>query len=392
MSARIGVVGGAGHMGSRAVRSLVSMGYEVVSADRVPTVGLGASSVTTDVLDPSSLRGSLAGLDLIMNFAGPFYGLGDRVARAAIDLRTPYIDICDDAAATEQVLELDEAARLAGVPLVVGAGSSPGVLNALALLVARSFDKVDDVVLTWVVGERGRCGPAPLNHFFYGITEEIPIWSDGARTMVGAFTPESEEEFEFPDPVGRYQVRDVGHPEAVTLPRVLEVRSVRNKGALMPRQSTAIFELLKHIGMTSDTITEVAGARVVARDFLSQFLTDRHNERSGDAAQDVLALGARVRGVNDGVSSERGLATAGYMTMANSTSLPAVAAVPVVLRGLAPGVHGPEVLSAGEWFPGITSLDSTLFSHVELWKDGGARRRTSLDELATVESTAELAG
>jgi lysine 6-dehydrogenase len=303
----------------------------------------------------------------------------------------PYIDICDDAEATEDLLRLDDAAKQAGIALVIGAGSSPGIVNGLALRVAAGFDALDQLVLTWVVGEKGPAGAAPLRHFFYGITRDIPIWRDGARATVPAFTADSAEEFPFQPPLGPFVVRDVGHPETVTLPRVLDVREVRNKGALLPRRSTEIYDMLRHLGLLSDATVDVNGTQVVARDFVAELLTDRHNARGADSSGDTVGLGVRAVGTVGGRTVTRYASTAGHMTMADSTALPTAAAVPQLLAGTVPaGAHGPEALALDAWFEELARIAPHTYTDVQVWEADGARTSASLEEIGRARHVGEL--
>jgi saccharopine dehydrogenase-like NADP-dependent oxidoreductase len=393
MPASILIVGGAGHMGSRAARALLEDAHKVTIGDRRRSAVEGAGFVEVDATDSASVEAAARDADLVMNFAGPYYAIGDAVARAAVRLGKPYVDICDDAAATEDLLALDGAAGATGATVVIGAGSSPGLLNAFALRCAEGFDELDELVLAWVVGEKSESGPAPLRHFFYGISREIPIWQDGQRAMVQAFGEDSAEEFPFQAPLGRIVVRDVGHPETVTLPRVVGAKSVRNKGALLPRQSTEIYALLNRLGLTGDRATQVDGRAVVAGEFLAAFLTDRHNERAGDASQDLMGLGVRAVGSIGGRSVQRCLSSAGHMSMADSTALPAAATVALVLGGDLPaGAHGPEVFDPAAWFGELGRIAPHVYTDIEVWEGDGARVATSLDELARVSGIADLLG
>lgn len=368
--AKILVTGGSGHMGRRAVRALVESGNEVVVGDREPPVDAGGAQFRQiDVLDAAELARACADADAVLNFVGPFYRFGTRVARAAIEARRPYVDVCDDADTTEELLELDAAAREAGCPLVVGAGMSPGVLNAVAQCTAADLDEVDEILTAWVVDETSESGTAPLDHFFHGISEDIPIWLDGRRQVVRPFTAESGESFPFPEPIGPVEVRDIGHPETVTLPRVITAKSVRNKGALLPTQSSPIFRMLSGIGLLSDDTVEVRGTEVRARDFVVAFLTQRHNARGGVASGDRSAMGVRVTGTRGGQPVKRFVSFAKHLTMADSTALPAVAALDVLLADSLPeGVHGPEVLGPERWFDAITRVAGDLFDGMLVWE------------------------
>jgi len=381
--ARVLVTGGSGHMGRRAVRALLDDGHDVTVADRRPAHDGRARFVEVDATDDASLLAAMRERDVTVNFVGPYYRFGTRVAEAAIRAGCPYVDVCDDADVTEALLALDERARDAGVALVVGAGMSPGVLNAVTQAAAADFDEVDELLTAWVVDERTESGTAPLDHFFHGMADEIPIWDDGDRRVVKPFTDASAEAFPFPEPVGTVEVRDIGHPETVTLPRVIPARSVRNKGALLPVQSAPIFRTLAGIGLLSDAEVEVGGTAVRARDFVVAYLTQRHNERLAEGAEDLSAMGVRVTGRRGGAEAVRHVAFSRHLSMADSTALPAVAATDVVLGGsIEPGVHGPEALGPPRWFERIVHHAGDSFDDLAVWDgdDAGAARTLSLIE------------
>lgn len=386
--ASIVVVGGAGHMGRRAVRGLVEGAHTVTVADRVSPGGSGFEFAQIDARDPTVLRPLFERADAVMNFAGPFYEIGPVVLQAAIDARRPYLDICDDADATELLLELDGSARERGVPAVVGAGMSPGLLNAVAVIACRGLSEIDELTLTWVVGEASAGGVAPLLHYFHCIDGQIPVWQDGERALVDAFSRQSAELFPFPEPVGTTEVRDVGHPETLTLPRVLSAKSVRNKGAILPSSSTAIFETLRKIDLLSAETVQIDGIRVQARDFVARFLQERHNRRAHPTSEDTAAFGARVLGSDGTARVERVITLSQYATMADSTALPAVAGVPQLLDDPpAPGVHGPEALDPVRWFDQLATEAPDLFRDFHFSERGGEERVLSLRDLSTWQPT-----
>ena len=137
---KIVVLGGCGGIGSVAVRSLASGDYfdELVIADvraelaQKAAAGIGkrgVSGVAVDALDPRSLQATIAGAAVVLNCIGPFYKFGPPVLQAAIDARVAYVDVCDDLAPTRRMLEMDAAARDAGVAALIGMGNS--TLNAI---------------------------------------------------------------------------------------------------------------------------------------------------------------------------------------------------------------------------------------------------------------------
>lgn len=368
--ARILITGGNGHMGRRAVRALLHAGHEIVIGDRQgPAIEPAASFIELDINDAAALAAACADVDAVLNFVGPYYRFGTTVAAAAIAAGRPYVDVCDDADVTEDLLELDAAAKEAGVPVVVGAGMSPGIINAVAQAVAAEFDQIDEILTAWIVDEHSESGPAPLDHFFHGIADDIPIWRNSQREVIRPFTQDSAEVFPFPEPLGPIEVRDVGHPEPVTLPRAVEATEVRNKGALLPPQSGPIFKMLAGIGLLGDTTVEVRGTAVRARDFIVAYLTQRHNERGVSTAADRAGMGVRVRGTRRGEAVVKYVGYAAAVTMADSTALPAAAAMEVMLSNDLPaGVNGPEVLGPERWFDALGRIDSGLFDELRVWE------------------------
>lgn len=368
--ARILVTGGNGHMGRRAVRALLQCGHDVVVGDRHgPAVEDGASFIELDITDGAALRTACADADAVMNFVGPYYRFGTIVAAAAIAAGRPYVDVCDDADVTEELLELDGPAKEAGVPIVVGAGMSPGIINAVAQAMAEDLDQVEEILTAWIVDEHSESGPAPIDHFFHGIADDIPIWRDGKREVVRPFTEASVETFPFPEPLGSVDVRDIGHPEPVTLPRAIAAKEVRNKGALLPPQSGPIFRMLAGIGLLSDAKVSISGVDVRARDFIVAYLTQRHNAHGAPPEADRAGMGVRVTGTRDGDHVAKYVGYAATVTMADSTALPAAAAMQVVLRhDLPAGVHGPEVLGPARWFDTLAEIDESLFDEIRVWE------------------------
>jgi saccharopine dehydrogenase-like NADP-dependent oxidoreductase len=337
-------------MGRRAVTALQELGHDVIVGDVQGGTEPEPVSLPVDVRDVAALKRALTGVDAALNFVGPFYRYGTAVAEAAIEVGVPYVDVCDDADATQALLGLNGTARDAGVPAVVGTGMSPGLLNALAVSSCSSFERIDRVLVAWAVGERSGSGEAPMRHFLHCISDELPIWRDGKHEYAPAFDPSQAEVFPFPPPIGPLAVWDIGHPEAVTLPSHVQAQEIRSKGALLPDHANELFHTFVRAGLASEVDVHVGDVTVSARDFLASFLSQRHNRRAGSEAEDRCGLGVIVEGAIGGQPHTRTVAWAEHITMASATALPAVAALRLVMNGsVEPGVHGPEVLNIGEW-------------------------------------------
>ena len=106
-----------------------------------------------DVNDHDIMVAAFREIDVVINTAGPFYKTAVPVAKAAVEAKVNYIDICDDYEGTEILFnsEIDSLARDAGITVLTGMGSDPGTNNVLVKWYADRLDAVDDVYLYWVV-------------------------------------------------------------------------------------------------------------------------------------------------------------------------------------------------------------------------------------------------
>jgi saccharopine dehydrogenase-like NADP-dependent oxidoreductase len=92
--------------------------------------GLGqpASSRALDVSDGEALRSLLGGVDLVINSVGPYFRFGVPVLQAAIESGCRYLDLCDDAEPTIDMLAIHEQARAADVTTVMRPGRAPPLI------------------------------------------------------------------------------------------------------------------------------------------------------------------------------------------------------------------------------------------------------------------------
>ncbi len=232
------VLGAAGQMTSVATR-LVCAGdpaLRVTLADRDPgalarlaaQLGSGrAQTAALDLFDESALRRAVEGASFVINGAGPFHRTAGPVMRACIAAGASYMDIDDDVESTLDAIDLDGAARLAGVTLYVGHGASPGFSNVLALDAMRRLDEPRAVEVAWCVGESGgdAIGRAVAEHTLHIGAGETTGWRDGRRCRRESFAQSTA--FPLADPPGAYRLYECAHPEPVMLgfshPRLRDV-------------------------------------------------------------------------------------------------------------------------------------------------------------------------
>jgi len=100
---------------------------------------------------------------VVVNCAGPFYKTAVAVARAAVEAKVNYIDICDDYEATDILLfasDIDRAAKEAGITVLTGMGSESGNKQRHRQVVRKPLDRVDEIALFWVVSIAELAGAA----------------------------------------------------------------------------------------------------------------------------------------------------------------------------------------------------------------------------------------
>lgn len=235
------VLGGAGDMASRAVRELAVepevtavtvADYNLPAAEQLASeLGDKVMAVKVDANDHLALVSAIRGHDVVANGIGPFYRYEVKVAWAAIEAGVPYVSLCDDYDAAQAVLQLDGAAKVAGVTVLTGLGWTPGLSNVLARKGAALFNQVDEINIAWGSSASDSEGYAVILHTMHIFTGRVPSFHKGHWVDVPAGT--DKEVILFPPPVGRVNCYHLGHPEPVTLPRFLPgLRTVTLKGGL----------------------------------------------------------------------------------------------------------------------------------------------------------------
>jgi saccharopine dehydrogenase-like NADP-dependent oxidoreductase len=222
---------GCGEMGQEAVQDLYNSGKfeEIVVGTRTVEKAreLGArltsrktklSIIPLDLNRPQDLAVLLTGFDVAVNCAGPNYKYEVLVARAAISAGVDLVDINDDYETTFQMLELDEAAKRAGVTVVLGLGASPGINNVLVRAAANQLDDIEEIHTAWVMSASDPGGLALSYHLLYSLSDKALTCENGGLVGVRSFV-DGKERIQFPDPVGALDVYHIGHPEPITLSR-----------------------------------------------------------------------------------------------------------------------------------------------------------------------------
>jgi saccharopine dehydrogenase-like NADP-dependent oxidoreductase len=352
---RVLVTGGAGEMAAHACRVLAEAPEvaHVVIADRdeakasklASVIGARASALTLDISDADDLSAALDDVDMVLNCAGPFYRFGREVLSAAIAAGTDYLDICDDWEPTLEMLELDDAARAAGVTAVIGMGASPGTSNLLAVLAMDECDTVDRVYTSWrasaahfpraAEGKEFAEATAAIEHWVHNCTEPIKFWRDGG--LVDGYGLE-ELKLSYPG-VGTDPVWICGHPEPLTLPRVRpEIRESLNVMSARRGLMDAISSIAQRVRAGELDIRRASEALLRAPNV------------AGRAAGPSPSLPSNIFAVAEGSKDGRRIRVGAQAVvqpagnMGEMTGIPLAVAALMAARGQVhkPGVHGPE--------------------------------------------------
>jgi saccharopine dehydrogenase (NAD+, L-lysine-forming) len=303
------VLGGAGGMGQGVARDLIKQQQvaDVILADLYPDPerlapklrdSEKATLIKMDVNDHDAMVKRFKEIDVVINCAGPFYKTAVPVAKAAVEAKKNYIDICDDYEGTEILFnsDIDKMGKEAGITVLTGMGSDPGTNNVLVKWYADRLDSVDDVYLYWVVSIAELAGAA-WDHSLHMTLGKIPQYIDGKLVYVEGGTEEVAEKFL--EPLGTCHVRYVGHPQPLTLPRYIKgVKNVIIKGALIPLWVDELIKNQKETGLLGTKPIDIKGTKVTPYDLtLKLWETIPEGRDNGPQSSGLKVI---VKGERDG--------------------------------------------------------------------------------------------
>ncbi len=385
---KITVLGGCGMIGSMAIRALVltddfsriAIGDRNVHGAQELAKQLGdprIEVVAVDAEDHSNVRKAISGSQVVLNCIGPFYRYGPSILHAAIEEGIDYVDVCDDLDATERMLEMDGAARQAGISALIGMGNSPGLANLLARYCAEEMlDQVESVYIYHAHGGEADEGPAVVKHRIHAMVSEVPVYRGGEMVKVKMLEESGQalvQEINFRD-IGTYPVFPYPHPETITIPKYLHgVKNVANLGVALPLSYFRLIMELVKLGLCSEEPLAVEGMEVIPRDFAVAFVLAQRPRLMAEAgiSGPLGCLRVQVQGRKNGethtyifsMSSRRGGAGEG-------TGIPAALGAILTYRGKVEkkGVVPPE---GGVNPVELIGLASEVIGHFDVAGEGG---------------------
>jgi saccharopine dehydrogenase-like NADP-dependent oxidoreductase len=320
-------------------------------------VGGKTSAVKVDALDRSSLVETIKGADAVISYVGPYYVFGEPVVKAAIEAKTPLVDICDDADAALKILAYDGPAREAGITIITGLGATPGITNLMALRGSEELERVDEIDTSWAwtALDPKMKGRAIVDHYFHAISGNIKTYRNGNWVDIPALSV--SRNVEFSSPIGLFEVSEVGHPEPVTIPRYIKgVRNVTNNGGIWPKRFKEMAMFLSSLGLPNLIEINVNEHKVYARDVatavilslpviaadLVEAMVRETLEQYGEFGLEGVCLRVDVRGEKGGRPAQCSYRCCGAADLL--TSLPSVLGAMMIVDGEVKkkGIFGPE--------------------------------------------------
>lgn len=143
----------------------------------------------------------------ILAHPGPHFGLASDLVGRGIGV----ISVSDELDDVRAMLELDETAQLNGVPLVVGAGMSPGLTGLLARFLANQMSRCDEIH----VAAHGTAGPSCARQHHSALAGRAVGFHDGELVRPRSGT--GRELCWFPEPVGAYDCYHAEVPSPILL-------------------------------------------------------------------------------------------------------------------------------------------------------------------------------
>ncbi|MCI0417556.1 saccharopine dehydrogenase NADP-binding domain-containing protein [bacterium] len=255
---------------------------------------------TLDVRDRPKVIEFLRDVDSVVS-AVPYYFNLD-LARCAVESRTPMCDLGGNTEIVFQELELNDAAKSAGITLVPDCGMVPGLGTSVCMYAMSLIEEPEEVYL-WD-GGLPQHPEEPwkyiLTFHFEGLVNEYfgttEFLRDGKLITVDSF--QEYETVLFPEPVGELEAFTTAGGTS-TAPRTFlgKLKVYQNK-TLRYKGHFAQWKTLHDAGLLDDDPVNVNGTQIRPRDLLAAVLDPKIRAKAGD--KDVCIIRALCSGKKDG--------------------------------------------------------------------------------------------
>ncbi len=344
------VVLGCGRVGKLIARDLArDPGAEVLSVDANPAsiIGLdtyGIRGLAADLSDPAAVSRAVAGADVAVNAVPGFMGLA--TLGAVVDAGIPAVDI---AFMPEDPVVLDDAARAAGVPVVVDFGVAPGISN---LLVGYGAQRLDTAVRARIlVGGLPKQRRLPWEYTIpFSPVDVLEEYTRPARIVEHGQevvrAPLTEQELVDLPRVGTLEA--FNSDGLRTLVRTMDIPHMVEKTLRYPGYAAKV-QLLAATGFFSTEPVDIGGVQVRPMDLTARLIFDAWRLEEGQ--DELTVMRVEVEGRLGGAPARLAWDlydetdhVGGATSMARSTGFPAALMARAIADGrfTTPGVHAPE--------------------------------------------------
>jgi lysine 6-dehydrogenase len=293
------VLGAAGAMASVVIRDLLEFvpDVHITAADlREPDFHHSRIQANmVDVRDISATTQLAAGHDVVLNCVNYYFNVP--IMQAALEARVPYSDLGGLYHGSQKQFELDEAFRNQGVTAVLGMGSTPGITNVMAGVLAAKMDEVHELHVRVGCFDASAAGPLPVPYALDTVLDEFAlepmVFTDGSAVAVPPMS--GEETIQFPDPVGKMQAIYTLHSEVAMFPRSFPSLREASFKVAFPEDFANKIRFLVELGFAS---REKSFRDVSPRELLIA-LTAKQPAPDAEP-KDCDALRVHAKGIKDG--------------------------------------------------------------------------------------------
>lgn len=302
MAKKQAIVLGCGLVGQAIARDMAADGgFDVTAADisksnlqRLTDV-VPVATRRADLSDPSVVRDTVKDFDLVLGALPSRFGFA--ALRAVIESRKPY---CDISFMPEDAMELDGAAKAAGVTAIVDSGVSPGLSNLLVGYAHAQLDQTQSAVIyvgglpqepTWPYHYKAPFAPSDVIEEY---TRPARLVENGAVVEKPALT--EPELIEFP----RTGTLEAFNTDGLrTLLTTVDIPNMKEKTLRYPGH-IELMRVFRETGMFSKDEIEIGGVRVRPLDVTSKLLFAQWEYQNGE--EEFTVMRVQVEGKQAGRS------------------------------------------------------------------------------------------
>jgi lysine 6-dehydrogenase len=206
---------------------------------------------TADVRDIDSTTKLAEGHDALLNCVNYYFNVP--VMQAALNARVPYTDLGGLYHGSQKQFELQNAFRERGISAVLGMGSTPGITNVMAGVLAKKMDEVHELHVRVGCYEASAGGPLPVPYAMDTVLDEFAlepmVFTNGKATAVAPMS--GQETIDFPAPAGKMEAIYTLHSEVAMFPRSFPALREASFKVAFPQGFTEKMKFLVELGFAS---------------------------------------------------------------------------------------------------------------------------------------------